>query len=243
METIKLSNVKNIRDISYANIKEKRLIRSSSLDKINDEDTNILLYKYNVKTIIDLRTHEEIKRRPDKLVPEMKYINIPLLKSSELGITHENGINRIPNKIPDFIHVYPKMLTIDKQKSWSKIFDVFSNENNGTILWHCTVGKDRCGLVSVFLEYILGLNEELIIYDYLYSNNFIDLPLKYKLASNILKKESKEKFKNMFIAKKEYLMSAINYINETYGSIDDFLKIVCGVNEEKKNRIRSLYLK
>ena len=35
MEKIELSSIKNIRDISYGNIKEKKLIRSSSLNKLS----------------------------------------------------------------------------------------------------------------------------------------------------------------------------------------------------------------
>lgn len=94
------------------------------------------------------------------------------------------------------------------------------------------------------LEYILGLDEETIMYDYLLSNEYYKMPFKYELASIVLlNKNSKHKFKELFLAKREYLLSALNYIKDTYGDMDNFLKEVGNVDENKKNKIRRLYLK
>ena len=243
MEKIELSSIKNIRDISYGNIKEKKLIRSSSLNKLSEYDADILAYKYNVETIIDLRTDAEIKKKDTK-VPGSLYYHIPLLTGSELGITHESGRRKIPTHIPNLCNTYPKLVTYDKRDAWKSIFDIFANNKKGAILWHCSAGKDRCGLVSAVLEYILGLDEETIMYDYLLSNEYYQMPFKYELASIVLlNKNSKHKFKELFLAKREYLLSALNYIKDTYGDMDNFLKEVINVDENKKNKIRSLYLK
>ena len=242
MEKIELSSVKNIRDISYNNIKEKKLIRSSSLSKLSEKDANTLAYKYNVETIIDLRTDAEIKNKDTK-VPGTLYCHIPLLTGSELGITHESGRRKLPTHIPSLCDTYPKLVTYDKKDAWRSIFEIFANNKKGAVLWHCSAGKDRCGLVSAILEYILGLNEEIIMNDYLLSNEYYEIPYKYALASIILNKNAKVKFKELFLAKKEYLLSALNYIKDTYGNMDVFLKEVCDVDENKKNKIRSLYLK
>ena len=244
MQTIKLTGVKNIRDISYGNIKEKRLIRSSELCDLTDCDIKILTNEYNVKTIIDLRTQREVNKRKDIIIPNCKYYNIPLITSCELGITHENGSNRIPSKIPDLCQIYPKLVTIDKKEAWSKIFDILLNENDGTILWHCTIGKDRCGIVSSMIEYCLGIDDETILYDYLFTNNHIDFPNKYKLLLALFpKKDLRNRFKDIFIAKKDYLLCAFKYIEDNYGSRDNFLKEICGIDEDKKEMMRRLYLK
>ena len=242
MEEIKLYGVKNIRDISYKNINEKKLIRSSALNNLTKDDANLLAYKYDVNTIIDLRTLAEVKKVNMK-VPNAKYYHIQLLSGSELGITHESGRRKIPTIIPDLTVTYPKLVSYDKKESWTSIFEILANNKSGALLWHCSAGKDRCGIVSAIIEYTLGLDNDTIMYDYLLTNKYINIPNKYKIASLILNKQNREKFKNIFYAKKEYLLSALDYINNIYGNMDNFLKEVCNVDENKKEKIRSLYLK
>jgi len=242
MEEIKLYGVKNIRDISYKNINEKKLIRSSALNNLTKDDANLLAYKYDVNTIIDLRTLAEVKKENMK-VPNAKYYHIQLLSGSELGITHESGRRKIPTIIPDLTVTYPKLVSYDKKESWTSIFEILANNKSGALLWHCSAGKDRCGIVSAIIEYTLGLDNDTIMYDYLLTNKYINIPNKYKIASLILNKQNREKFKNIFYAKKEYLLSALDYINNIYGNMDNFLKEVCNVDENKKEKIRSLYLK
>ena len=43
------------------------LLRGCALDNIDEEDMDILLNDYNLKTIIDLRTDREVKERTDIL--------------------------------------------------------------------------------------------------------------------------------------------------------------------------------
>lgn len=241
MEEIKLEGSKNIRDISYQNIKEKKLIRSDALNKLTKEDIKILLNEYNIKTVIDLRTKKE-RRNKDVKISGVSYYSIPLLPSHELGITRgEDAFIQFPTTIPNLTEIYKKFVTYDKRGAWTKIFDIISHEHDGAILWHCTVGKDRCGIVSAMIEYALGLSEAEIMNDYLLTNNYIEIPFKYKLALLFL--NNKEAFRNIFLAKREYLESAFEEIDKLYGNKDIFLEAVCGVNEEKKEQIRKLYLK
>ncbi len=243
MEKIELTGVKNIRDISYGNIKEKKLIRSSELSKLNDKDVHILSSVYKVKNIIDLRSQKEVRKRNDVIIPNAIYHNIPLIDENEFGITFENKLIKIPTKIPNLSDTYVKFVSPDKKDVWNEIFNIISNDNDGAILWHCTAGKDRCGLVSYMIEYCLGLDEETLINDYLYTNNFYQMPKYFKMISHFFINDAKTRFIEIFKAKREYLFSALNYINNNYGNIDVFMNEICGVNEEKKNKIRKLYLK
>ena len=42
--------------------------------------------------------------------------------------------------------------------------------DQGSILWHCTEGKDRCGLVTAMLLTALSVSREQIVEDYLITN-------------------------------------------------------------------------
>ena len=42
--------------------------------------------------------------------------------------------------------------------------------SEGAVLWHCTEGKDRCGLLAAMLLSALGVSREDIMEDYLLTN-------------------------------------------------------------------------
>ena len=71
MKNIKLQGAKNIRDFGGIvnregrRIKEKRFLRSRALDGLTKKDRQILTEDYRLGEIIDLRTDEEVKGRPD----------------------------------------------------------------------------------------------------------------------------------------------------------------------------------
>ena len=43
--------------------------------------------------------------------------------------------------------------------------------SKGCVLWHCTEGKDRCGLLSAVLLLALGVERSTILEDYLLTNH------------------------------------------------------------------------
>ena len=47
----------------------------------------------------------------------------------------------------------------------------------------------------------------------------------------------------LFTARKEYLNATLDYIKETYGGIDGFLLEMCGIDKNKKEELRRIYLK
>ena len=60
------------------------------------------------------------------------------------------------------------------------------NKKNGAVLWHCTEGKDRCGLLSATILFLLDVSEDDVMEDYLKTNKAAITrveKLKKKLAS------------------------------------------------------------
>lgn len=248
MKIIDLDNCKNIRDISYENIKKNKLIRSSSLEKLSNNDILKLSNEYKVKAIIDLRTTTELDEK-DKDIPNSTYYNIPLVSEETLGITHGNSVEEkltnLSNNIPDMCELYRQLVTRDKKEQWTKIFEVFLTDYDGAILWHCKQGKDRCGIVSAIIGYCLGIDYKVIMEDYLLTNNYYIEKANnmFNLMYEITKDYEKSNIvKNLFLAKKEYLDSAFEYINLEYGSVYNFLYEVCDLDKDKIEKLRRMYL-
>lgn len=244
MYELKGCGLRNARDISYANIKKNLLVRSEALNKLTPEEAKILAEKYNIKIVIDLRTDEENKKK-DIEIPNAKYYHIPLISHQEFGLSHEKNADKDmvkQKRIPDLKVLYPYLVKEDKSGPWKQIFDILINNEEGAILWHCTAGKDRCGIVSAIIEYALGLSDEEVMYDYLYTNKHKVFPVRYRILSWFLfKHEVRRRFRNIFIAKKEYLESALNYIKDVYGNIETFLYEVCGVSDDDLDTLRDKY--
>ena len=246
MEIIKLKKLKNIRDISYGNIKEKRLIRSESLFRLPRKDQKSLVEKYNLKVVIDLRTTQEHNDKKDKIIPGIKYLHLPIITMEEMGASSEKEGKRnvIKNhKLPDIFDYYRRLVYRERKEAWTSIFNCLLDEEEGAILIHCTVGKDRAGIVAVMILLALGIDKETVYKDYLLTNEHPIIPFSYKVFALSLDKEFRKEFMEYFKAKTEYLDEAFKYIDEQYGGIDNFLTDMCGLTKEKRDRLKQLYCK
>ena len=54
-------------------------------------------------------------------------------------------------------------------EQYVKIFDALANCDNEPVMLHCTYGADRTGIVTFFLEALLGMEMEDMIKDYLWT--------------------------------------------------------------------------
>ena len=117
---------------------------------------------------------------------------------------------------------------------------------DGAVLWHCTEGKDRCGLLSAMTLFLLGVPEEDVIEDYLKTNTFaakrID-KMYQKWRSLGISKGRAEGMLGLFMAKEEYIEAALDSVRKTYGSIDLFLRDALEISDDEKESFREKVLR
>lgn len=253
MSTIQLQGVHNLRDLGGIPVKGGRiraacLIRSSSLSDATESDVEILKNSYHLQQIIDLRTHLETIDAPDVRMAGIEYASIPLINEEAIGMTHDrNSTQDLMNmtQIFDLAGLYETLVSAPRVSEWRSIFEILLMPREGAVLWHCTEGKDRCGLVSALVLYALGASMEDIIVDYLKTNEAA-APRAEGMYQAVLQKTGDaamaERVKAAFLAKREYFDAAIAAITKTHGSPDAFLEKVCGVDAEKRRALRELYL-
>ncbi len=242
----KYKSVRNIRDFrgivtkDGKTIRSNKIIRSAHLGLLTEEDLEDLKTNHELKKVIDLRTNIEINEKQDKIGDDVVLISDPVFKASTLGITHEmaNDRKQVLEMMPHLSTLYIKMVTDDDSVEALKIaVQAIVNNREGSILWHCTEGKDRCGVVSALILSILGVDEHKIYEDYMYTNKtamrrgnkYYGLVL---FAYRSIKKA--RKVRGLYIARTEYLRSAFDTINEKYGGIDNFVRDKLGITDEMK---------
>ncbi len=233
-------------------IKMHRLLRTGDLSKMSQEDKQFLK-NYGVVKIIDLRSKSESVSHPDPQIDGVQNISIPL--SSEEGtlggesnLTQEAKLyNENPHAAFKMMcdHYRDHVVAAHDQKTVRQVLKILSETEEGTIIFHCTEGKDRTGFVALFVLYILGVDLEVIRHDYLASNEIL---AEYRAARD---KRFKEAGKNLtFRANMRVLSSASDSLFDTilltiekeYGNLKTYLRDVLNVTPELETKLREFYL-
>jgi len=250
MHNLKLKGAKNTRDLGLVDpqkrVKENVIFRSGQLNKISKKSAKRLVEHYNIKTIIDLRIEPEKNKKPNKKIEGIDYVWLPLFKNNLFGISYEKRIPRA-DQIPDLNDTYTMLVTNDECKhNFGVILNYLADYDydKGALLFHCTQGKDRTGLVALFLLYILGVDLDAIKKDYEFTNKVnYKKSRKYYWLVRILGKKKATDLAAIFLAKGEYFDTAIRVINENYGGLDKYINDELGVSDESKERLRNKLLK
>lgn len=269
IKRIELEGMPNTRDLGGMptkdgrHIRYKRLLRSGDLFNATDEGEKLLRSDYHLKKVIDLRTAEERKQRPDRTIDGVVYLHLPILEEKTLGITREKESDR--NVIEQVIsgmlggkksaeeaaeHYMQRMYASFLQSKFARgqyrrFFSELLDQTEGSILWHCTAGKDRAGLATVLLLTALGVEEELILADYLKVNEYARpvIELQAKLASERTgKEEAGIVVEKLFSVVPSYLEAVYAEIDSDFGSMDTFLKQEMGLDAGTRQKLQKLYL-
>ena len=262
---IDLPNVTNARDLGgmktkYGVIKPNKLIRSGVLNRITDEDIAILK-QHHLQRVIDLRTEMEIENATDVEMDNVEHLHIPIIKTVTFGISFESldgptmavrlqaGIERMQNKGEDYpAHlrdVYSRYVSEEHcRMAYGKFLKLMANNPvDGATLWHCTMGKDRCGTSALLLEYCLGMDMQQIVDDYMQSN-----VQTRENTNSVLNKarpyvtpDKMQLIEQMLMVQPYYLEAYFGKMQSMFGGIDGFVH-ACGVTDEEIEKLRNNYL-
>ena len=173
MRRILLCGMENLRDLGgypLAGRGSERFTRWGSLyrgdlpKQVTQADRQ-RLRELGITTVVDLRSKEEIERKPDPLAQELgiRYLHCPLA-----------GDGRVP--APDEVPLsYMEMA--DGTGQMAGALQAIA-EAPQAVLFHCTAGKDRTGVVAALLLWLAGVSEEDILADYIVSGPYLQQMLR-----------------------------------------------------------------
>ena len=135
---------------------DMRYIRSDYPGSLTDEEAD-WLRKNNIITIVDLRERKEYAQNPCRLEIEdgFTYYHLP--------VTGGGDTPRSPEEVAE---VYLQMLDEQMKKIISTIMTAKSN-----VMFFCSAGKDRTGVVSAIILKKLGYSDQTVINDYMKSKD------------------------------------------------------------------------
>lgn len=240
-------------------IKSGRLLRCGHLAYITEADGEKLVKDYGLKTVIDMRTENEISRRPDTVLPGVRYLRCPIFERKAEGVTRETAVPHSPvesalrmahNVEGSDPHermksLYGVFFEEEGLRHYAEFFDLLLAQEEGAVLWHCTMGKDRCGTGAILLETALGVPKELILADYLYTADRLN-PITEETIRQARLVEDDDTLMDIIRVMDgvhpDFPQVLEEIAAETSGSMEQFIRDKMGMTDEKIAHLRALYL-
>lgn len=233
---IKLDHMPNTRDLGGYETqdghytKAHHYVRASGPYLCNDDDLD-QLYDYGVRTVIDLRSDFEKRIMKSRFLDDDRFENI------EINLMDDQVVKIVPDEVREYADlggVYIYTLEAHKE-SIRQVFKVFLDHLYDCVLFHCSAGKDRTGIIAALLLDLAGCHEYDIVKDYSesYSNN--------EQIMDELEKQVDHDAKEYLSSSPRYMMVMLDYLYEHYGSAEAYLE-TCGLSRDEVLDLKESFL-
>ncbi|ASL46058.1 Tyrosine-protein phosphatase [Burkholderia sp. AD24] len=240
---IKLEKIQNTRDLGGIEtadghqITPHRLYRSGNPSQASQQDIKTLKAMH-LDAIIDFRAASEKQPNEKTFADQFPWQSDPVLAGN---LAPSAIIPLLKRSTPEQMHDF--MLNLYRQfpSNYQPQFAHFLKlaEDNKTLLYHCTAGKDRTGFATVLLLSALGVDRPTTIANYLESN-------RYNAAGNAHATQQLQKLgiapdvvAPLLTVDPDYIGASMQVIDQQYGGMQHYLVDVLHVNIAK---IRANYL-
>jgi protein-tyrosine phosphatase len=228
---IDLESVANFRDLGGYRTRDgravawRRLFRSAELHSMSRPDLARLKEDIRPRAVIDLRTpREPVKQREISLLGEMgaRYHNVPFRPESLDYVRLE--IERFRDAT-DLGELY--LCRIRETEFGKRLVDsleLIADRRNHPLVFHCSVGKDRTGVLAAMLLAAAGVMDEDIIHDYTLSAPFVAQIRDRWMNDPAAPPEVKELPACQWEASAESMVRFLALVRREYGSVAGYLE-------------------
>lgn len=254
---IPLKSVLNAREYggyqtSLGVIKPKLILRGGELSRLLPEDKAKLINEYHLKVVIDLRSKNEISRKPDQEIEGVRHIHLDVIGDTfDFNGDPKDMVKKMNERTPEELmeELYSAFTTKPAPTDALKCFfkEALALEE-GSMYVHCTAGKDRTGIASALLLYVLGASPELIAYDYVLSNHYrkdsVEQEIK-EINENLhtrMSEHDEKRFRVLNSVHEKFLLLSFVEAEKKYGTMDHYLLKALELTEDKKERLRNKFL-
>lgn len=247
-------------------IKYKRIIRTDYLGHLSDEDVRFITENLQARYEVDMRGFDEIKRNPNREVPGLTLLHMPIQEDLNKGYdlnphTHYEIEDKAIRGTVDYIfrmdfngdltyafeRVYRDFLKPFGCHHYEEFLRLCIKNKEGSILFHCADGKDRSGLAAALLLTCLGVDRETVIQDYLKTNENTKKKAEYR--ENYLRNTCHieddtviNSIKMIAGVRRNWLEAAFDEMEKQSGSVENFIHEKLHLSDEDLQALRDNYL-
>jgi len=241
---VNLQGAANFRDIGgYSTATGKivslgKIYRSAEISKLTDVDIKNLEDR-NITVDIDFRGQQEANQAPDKLWKNVDYLRCGA--GSEKITNWMASLKTVHNGDSLMRNFYRDIDSLGMR--YKELFQkLLLQKKSEAIVYHCSAGKDRTGIATALILYVLGVPKQTIMDDY-EASNYYRKAENIKMANMIASMGIDRAVVNdMMTVKASYLETTFNALINKYGSIDNFLAKELGIGSHEKIVLQEKYL-
>ncbi len=216
---LKLEGAYNVRDLGGYPTSDGGVtrhgvfLRSDRLDTITGNDQK-KLWDYGVRMVVDLRSEAEQTMNPDALLGfAAEYVCFPMLDQVQSSF--------FSGDMPEDMGALYVELAETGKETMARLYRKMMNAQ-GCVLYHCTAGKDRTGVVTALLLKLAGVADEMVIANYTATEKYVqplfDKQKAMMRAMGIAPQEA------LFRADPAYITAFLEYLASRYGTAQTYLE-------------------
>ena len=241
---IGLDNTINFRDLGGLKTKDGRTVRkgfiyrSDNLSKLEPDDFGAF-NALRIATVYDLRTDHEIEGREDRLPANVHYLHTPVVQDNagEIKGLKKRVLNGeiTEQQAKDMTaKFYADAVTVNIGAVKDILKQITSSDQ--PVLYHCSAGKDRTGIISALILSILNVDRQVIVDDFMVSNYYrrarAEKTLgKAKLGRIIKPKLNMDAIEILSTVDESFIQATFHAIDSTYGGMEPFIENGLGINK------------
>ncbi len=209
--------------IDGKNVVSGKIYRADSLAKLTEKDIDALK-SLGINVVIDLRYSNETENEINPLnnLDGFEYYNVSLLD----GVFSNDLKGGFP---PSLEEMYIQL--VDEAKDLLiEVLRIIIKSSDKKIVYHCTAGKDRTGVITVLLLLLAGVSKEEIINDYSLTYGYIKDSVEKMIENAVKTGIVLPRF--LFKSDRESMIEFLDYFTKKYGDVEKYLLQVSMKKEE-----------
>ncbi|BCH21210.1 tyrosine-protein phosphatase [Mesorhizobium sp. L-8-3] len=224
---LRLQGAHNIRDLGgYAvadgnETKWRAALRGDGLARLSAGDRAMLLGE-GLRTVIDLRSRHERQAEPNPFEghPNVWFHNIPLFGALAPIEAAKGAVGRF-----DMAARYRE--AIDHcQDQIAQVISTIASADDGVVLFHCSAGKDRTGIIAALLLSLAGVDDDTIVEDYVLTAA-VAAPLLERLRAEAIGRGGSAELVDSFLTSEpETMRGLLTHIAQAHGGTAAYLSAI-----------------
>ena len=242
-----LDGAHNVRDLGgYETVDGRRtrwktFLRSDGMHRLTAADQEKLL-RYGVRTVIDLRRTEEVRSQPNVFADSD---SVAYLRRNLWG---DDGLSNASDSIPDLDQAqqmalsYVRSLDI-RRDNYRDALAALASPGALPVIFHCTAGKDRTGIVAALILANAGVADDAIVEDYALSGRYIFqsyLNARDEGSSELdqfIRVETWQEYQGLASPPRTMELT-LKHLNDRYGGVPGYLRAI-GLADDQIESLRA----
>lgn len=208
-------------------------VRSDNLHRLTPASIHALR-DYGIRAIIDLRSLSETQAQPhhfQQVTDGVRYVHISLLGDEDGEVFKLD--RTVGNRFD-----WTSMMLDNTAPMIASVLRAIADALEGGVLFHCHAGKDRTGLIAMFLLALAGVPRETIVQDYAVSDQLMRPLYDELMAKYSGDPEYMRRIENSMRCLPEVMAQTLDYLDERYGGAESYLRSA-GLRDEEIARVRA----